>query len=83
MSLRHTRFTFNDRPFMSPAERGEFKRMKSDGQVGVFGMAICGAVDCEEEVPKGVKVYCSERCFQSEEGHGEDNGKKVTEEESW
>lgn len=80
MSLRHSRLTFNDLPYLTAAERGEFKRMKSEGQVTVFGLAICGAVDCEEEVPKGVKTYCSERCFQKEEGRQDDEEEA---EEGW
>lgn len=80
MSLRHSRLTFSDHPYMTAPERGEFKRMKEQGQVTVFGLAICAAVGCEEEVPKGVKLYCSEQCFQLEEGRNDD---EEAEEEGW
>jgi hypothetical protein len=59
---------FNDKPFMSSAERGEFRRLRDGGAVTSFGAAICSAEGCDNEVPRGVKLYCSEACWKKEEG---------------
>lgn len=66
---------------MTPAERGEFKRMKDEGRVTIFDIAFCGAVDCEEEVPKKAKTFCSVECFKREEGL--DGDEEKAEEEAW
>lgn len=79
--IRHSTLTFNDLPYMTAPERGEFKRMKQVGLVSIFKTSICGSVDCEEEVPKGVKTYCSEKCWRNEEG--QDVEEDETEESGW
>lgn len=63
--------SFNDKPYMSVSERGEFKRFCDTGAVTVFGVAICAAEGCDNDVPRGTKLYCSETCWQKEEGHAE------------
>jgi hypothetical protein len=56
---------------MSGAERAEFKRFCSAGVVTVFGLAICAAEGCKQEVPRGKKLYCSQACWQKEEGRAD------------
>lgn len=62
---------FSDTPYMTGPERGEFSRLRKGNAVTVFGVAICAAGGCENEVPRGVKLYCSHACWRKEEGRDE------------
>lgn len=62
---------FGDAPFLTSPERGEFRRLRDGGVVTLFGVALCAADGCDNEVPRGVKVYCSEACWRKEEGPNE------------
>lgn len=68
MTARAWGLVFSDKPYMTAAERGEFKRFCAAGAVTVFGLAYCAAEGCKGEVPRGKKLYCSEACWQKEEG---------------
>lgn len=69
MSARRWGITFDDKPYMSVSEKGEFKRFCDAGAVTVFGTAICAANGCENSVPRNKKLYCCEQCWRKEEGH--------------
>ena len=62
-------------PWMNALERKQFSTERS-----VFKMAPCEAEECEDYVPKGVKRFCSQACYEKEEGHGNEED---TEEEGW
>lgn len=53
---------------MSPGERSEFKRLRAGGATTVFGVNKCAADDCQNEVPRDAKLYCSQACWRKEEG---------------
>jgi hypothetical protein len=57
---------------MSPGERAEFGRLRSGGAVTVFGVRECAAIGCANEVPRDVKLYCSEACWRKEEGRADE-----------
>jgi hypothetical protein len=57
---------------MNAGERGEFKRLRAGGAVTVFGVRECAAGGCQNEVPHGAKLYCSEACWRKEEGPNEE-----------
>jgi hypothetical protein len=59
---------FNDLPYMTGPERGEFSRLRTGGAVTVFGVATCAADGCDQEVPHKTKLYCSKACWHKEEG---------------
>lgn len=59
---------FGDTPYMTSPERGEFRRLRDGGVVTLFGVALCAAEGCDNEVPVNVKLYCSEACWRKEEG---------------
>ena len=61
-------FKFSDKSYLTPAERGEFRRWRAAGNVTVFGVEFCAAQGCENEVPRAVKTYCSEACWRNDEG---------------
>jgi hypothetical protein len=69
---------FNDKPYMTAPERGEFKRLRDGGAVTVFGVQICAADGCENEVPRDVKLYCSQACWQKEEGRTDEKEEEAS-----
>lgn len=71
MTARRWGVVFDDKPYMSSAENGEFKRFRDAGVVTVFGLATCAAEGCKNEVPRGKKLYCSLACWQKEEGRAD------------
>lgn len=71
-------FKFSDKPYLTPAERGQFRRWRAAGAVTTFGVEICGAQGCGKEVPRGVKTYCSEACWRKEEGPSDEQKEEET-----
>lgn len=78
MTARRWGITFNDKPYMSVAEAGEFKRFRDGGVVTVFGIALCAAEGCSKDVPRGKKLYCSETCWRKEEGRTDEKEEEET-----
>jgi hypothetical protein len=78
VTARRWGIVFSDKPYMSVSERGEFKRFRDTGVVTVFGIAICAAEGCNNDVPRGKKLYCSEACWQKEEGRADGKDEEET-----
>lgn len=76
-----------DKPWLTPAERKLFKKLRASGKVTLFRVNICeGKPDgqrCDQEVPKiqddkdpskYLKRFCSEACYQSIQVDQDDEG---------